>query len=72
MLVTISAQEYAAKVVHEDEIKCQRVLEDTAVTPDERIDQLWKKTSEANREVVEQDYDAGAWGTKPVKDGKSD
>lgn len=39
----------------------KRVLTDENVPADERIDQLWDKTSEQNWEAAEQNYDANSW-----------
>jgi hypothetical protein len=46
----------------------QRILRDDGAAPNERIDRLWEKTSEANWKTVEQDYDASAWSIKPVEE----
>jgi hypothetical protein len=39
----------------------ERVLKDESTPPDNRIDQLWDRTTEQNWEAVKQNYDAGAW-----------
>ncbi|HLM02671.1 MAG TPA: hypothetical protein VK400_16575 [Pyrinomonadaceae bacterium] len=46
----------------------QRVLKDTTIVPDERIDHLWERTSEEDWEKVAQHYDSSAWGIKPVEE----
>lgn len=40
----------------------RRVLEDTEVKPELRIEQLWEQTTEENWEVAAQGYDAREWG----------
>jgi hypothetical protein len=39
----------------------KRVLTDESIPADERIDELWDKTSEQNWEAAEQSYDSTSW-----------
>ncbi|MEW6127923.1 MAG: hypothetical protein AB1757_12865 [Acidobacteriota bacterium] len=42
----------------------KRILTDENIPADDRIDQLWERTSEQNWEAAEQNYDTDAWGIK--------
>ena len=42
----------------------QRILTDESVPENDRIDELWGRTSEQNWEAAEKSYDANAWNLK--------
>jgi hypothetical protein len=51
-----------------DSPSIQSVLLEEKLTPNERINQLWDRTSEQDWQMVEQHYDADAWHLQPRKD----